>query len=505
MKKYILYTVAICILAIWSCSEDTIDEIGFGKITGKVISKITGEPLQNAKISTSPSSNVVFTDAQGNFVLNNVLADNYSVQAELQSFATGFESAVVTQGNTVNISFELGVATVNNKPPTKPILITPEDNATEVPLEVNFVWTASDPNGDDLTYLLQLRNGTTNDVRNFENLSDTTLVVDNLQLGTNYFWQVSASDDVNEPISSLIGNFKTTTLPNNPYFFVKNIGGNNVIYSGNDDGNVTQNETDIDVLPLTSEGLNSFRPRKNNDINKIAFIRTVGGNNQLFTMNIDGSNVQQVTSTIPIAGFRNDQIGFSWAQSGSKLYYPNFDKLYSINPNGGGATEIYRTTDGSLISEVAVSDFDADLVLIKTNNINGYNVRIFTVNISTDMTQDIILQNEMGAAGSIDITANADQVLYSRDISGSQNSIYRLFASRMFIYNIALGTVSEIETDVVTGQNDFDARFSPSEGGVIFTRAASNVNSQKSIYQLQFGVNIDDNQLFTQSFMPDWE
>ena len=505
MKKYIAIIVSLIFFIIWGCSEDTIEEIGFGSITGSVISSISGEPLQNVKISTTPSSNVVFTDAEGNFTISNILVDTYSVQAELQTFQTGFESAVVTQGNSINISFELGKSTVTNTAPTAPILIAPLDKTTEVPLEVNFIWTASDPNDDALTYTLQLRDGNTDDVRFFENLKDTTLVVDNLELATNYFWQVSASDNVNDPVSSLIADFKTLTLPNNPYLFVKNINGNNVIFSGTDDGSMTGNNTDVGVLRLTSESLNSFRPRKNVVVNRVAFIRTVGGDNQLFTMNIDGSNVNQVTTTIPVAGFRNDEIDFCWALRGSKLYYPNFDKLYAIDPNGGGATVIYQTTDGSLISEVQVADFNDDLLLLKTNDISGYNARIFTARISTGMTQNVILQNVAGAVGSIDITANADRVLYSRDISGSQNSQYRLFTSRLFIYDFALGIETPVDTDAVVGQNDFDARFSPSEGGLIFTRAQNNTNAARSIYQLQFGSSMDDDQLFTQSFMPDWE
>lgn len=506
MKKYTIVGILCVLLGIYSCSEDTIDVVGDGTITGTVIDKVSGEPLQNAKISTTPASSTVFTDAQGDFTIPNVPVDNYAVQAELENYTTGFESAIVTDGNTVNVAFELQVSSSNNRPPTAPILLSPEDESTENPLEVVFLWTASDPNGDELEYTLELRNGSSNEIQRFENLTDTTLTVGSLQLATRYFWQVSASDDVNAPVSSTVSEFTTLSSPDNPYLLVKKINGNNVIFSGNEDpDNDPDDDVDVNLLQLTSENFNSFRPRRNTTVEKVAFMRTVGGNTQLFTMNLDGTALDQVTSNIPIAGFRNDEIDFCWAANGSKIYYPNFDKLYEINPDGGGATLIYQTPDGSLISEVESPEFDSDLVLLKTNNFNGYDVRIYTVRLSTQEEQYVVLEDTPGAAGSIDITANGNRVLFNRDVSGSQNNQYRLFDSRLFLYIVDEEVISEIMTDRVAGENEFDASFSPSEGGVIFVRALSNVTSQKNIFTYVFGQNTDDDLLFTDAFMPDWE
>lgn len=64
--------------------------------------------------------------------------------------------------------------------------------------------------------------------------------------------------------------------------------------------------------------------------------------------------------------------------------------------------------------EVAIPEFDNDLLLLKTNDLNGYSVRIFTYTLSTDTVETVILEGELGAAGSIDITVNATKVLYTR-------------------------------------------------------------------------------------------
>jgi hypothetical protein len=63
-----------------------------------------------------------------------------------------------------------------------------------------------------------------------------------------------------------------------------------------------------------------------------------------------------------------------------------------------------------------------------------------------------------------------------------------------------------LATDVVTGENDIDPRFSPSEGDIIFTRVDSNTGAIPSIFLFELGGNNpDDDELFTASEMPDWE
>ncbi len=510
MKKHLTYIVIACFTLLIGCSEDTIDVVMYGTLKGKVIDKESGEPLDNAKITTNPASTTVFTDSSGNFTIQKVAVDDYSVQAELAGYVSGFEAVSVSENNTSEVSFELSVSNTQNLPPSIPILVTPEDGAEEQPLEVQFIWEASNSEADELSYTLDLRNGSTNEMQVFEVGQDTTFTVSNLQLATKYFWQITVSDNDNDPVVSSISEFKTLTLPDNPYLFVKKENDNLVIYSGAEDpdvGNGQEPEPDFNVLKLTSENSNSFRPKKSNILNKIAFLRNTGGNTHIYTMNIDGTNVTQVTSQKPVAGFRTDELEFTWALNDSKIYYPHFDKLYSINSDGGGFTLEYTTIDGAFISEVAVPEFDDDLVLLKTNNSSGYNVRIYTARLSTNSEETIILANVQGAAGGIDISANADKVLYTRDIDEAQNSSYRIFNSRIFLYTIGNpNPATQIVTEVVTGENELDAKFSPSEGGIIFTRVKNNFGAKPDIFSMIFDQqSANDQLLFTNSYMPNWE
>lgn len=492
----LLFTVFI------SCSEEGFTENGVGSIRGAVVEDGTNIPLPNVKITTVPASNTVFTNDLGFFFIENVPTGDLSVQADIDEYLAEFQAANVVDGEETNVVFELTKSNANNRPPTAPLLIAPADNATEVGFEVEFIWSASDPDGDELSYILELRNGTTDEIAIFETGQDTTVAVSGLQLATNYFWQVSAADELNDPVSSSLSEFTTITVIDNPFLFVKNEGGNNVIYSGGE----TLEEVDVNLLPLTDSGVNSYRPRRDYTVEKIAFLRTVGGNDHLFTMNFDGTDVAQITSNIPVAGFRDDQIDFAWAQNGQKIYYPNFDKLYQIDVDGGGASLLYQTTDGSIISEVDVPDFDQDLLVLKTNNLQGYDVRIFTYRISTALEETVVLENMPGAAGGVSIDANSQTILYAYDTSGSQNISYRRFSSRIFLFDMATATPTELVTDVATGQNDLDPRFWPSEGGVILTRKNTNETSIPNILKINFdGSTGDDQQLFTRASMPDWE
>lgn len=489
-----------------SCSEDTIQDELTGGLTGTVISSEDNMPLSNVKITTNPSSSTAFTDDNGFFSLLNITVDDYSVMAELEGYDTAFEGAAVISDEIATVAFELDLSSIDNDPPTAPSLLLPLDGADDLEREVLFVWSASESNAEELTYDLELRNAFTNEIENYTIVQDTTFTVSELDLGATYFWQVTVSDDDNPPVSSTISEFSTLAFPSNPFLFVKKEGDNSVIYSGagaEDDGN---SQVDVNLFQLTDDGTNSFRPRKNNLAQRIAFLRTVGGSTHIFTMDLTGENVQQVTSSIPVSGFRQDELDFTWSPNGDRLIYPSFDTLYSINADGSGLTEIYQTTDGSFISEVDIQEFDADVLLLKTNNINGYNVRIFTARVSTGLEETVVLQGLQGAAGGVQISANGDRILYSRDTSNSQNPQYRIFSSRLFIYETASAMSLALNTDVITGENDLDPRFSPSEGNVIFTRVDNNAGAIPSIFLFELGGNNpEDDELFTNANMPDWE
>ncbi|WP_296319989.1 carboxypeptidase-like regulatory domain-containing protein [Winogradskyella sp.] len=472
MNRYIKITVIFIVsLVLVNCSEDAVDNLAKGTLTGIVVTNGTNLPLENVKISTNPSSSTVFTDAQGEFIIEDISVDQYSVQAELDGFLSGFEAAEVTEGSTVNVVFELDVETANNRPPTTPILITPADNAIDIPLDTQLVWSSSDPDGDEISYTIEIRNNFDEEVLSFSTVNDTMVDITGLRFGLKYFWQVGAKDTVNEDvIQSEVSAFETINAPENRHVFVRKIGGNNVIFSVDTSGN---------ELQLTSSSSNSYRPRQNTVANKIAYLSNSGSETHIFTMDLDGSNVQQITSQVQVNGFDLEEIDFAWTQNGGRILYPNFDKLYSINVDGTGLFEVYQTTDASLITEVSISA-DESITALKTNDISGYNVSIFTIDGSGSVV-DIVLSGVSGAAGGLDISVNNQFILYWYDVSGFESSNYRQLDSRIFLYTRSDGNVDDLSDDKVAGTNDFDCRFTPNEAEVIFTNTSNDGVSQHNV------------------------
>lgn len=498
MKKTTLLFISLFACLLTGCSEDTIDVSAMGTITGTVVLEGTNDPLENVKISTNPATSTVFTDENGSFILSDVSPGDYSVQAMKEGLQTQFEGATVLPEAEVNVIFEMISKNSANKPPSTPVAINPEDGVNDVAPKVDFAWDATDPENDSLTFILEIRNSSNADILTFSNIKDTTYTVDGLQYGRKYFWQIEVTDGFNEPVLSPIFSFETLDFPdsNNRFLYVRTIAGNNVIFSSDELGN---------ELQLTSSTTNSFRPRKNNNVHKIAFLRTVGAQTHLFTMNFDGSQELQVTSTIPVNGFNLNRVDFSWANDGASLIYPNFSELYRIQSTGGGNSMIYQTPDSKFITEVNVSADDSMMALV-TNDPDGYGASIYTIDMAGNKLVTV-LENAPGAMGGIDLSVNNQYLLYSYDVSGFESPQYRQLNSQLFIYDLQAGTKQNISDEKLNGTLDQDPRFSPNEAQIIFSNTSNDGLSPSNIYKTNItnSTELTRTLLFENTQMPDWE
>ncbi len=493
MKK-IFYTLFF-LVALISCSEDKVDTFVTSEISGTVVSKDDNEPIENVKISTQPNSQTVLTDANGAFVLDQVPTGDYSVQAEKEGWITDFEGVTLNE-TPVSIIFELELETSTNEPPVRPVLITPLDQATDVPIEQQFAWVSRDPDPtDELVYTLEIQNENNDEILKVESLTDTVYTVSGLKFGTKYFWQVTVTDSINDPVLSRTSSFTTLNNPENRFHYVQQVNGNNVI--------VSSNETGTTRFTLTDENLNSFRPKKNNQAGRIAFMRTIGGETHIFTSDLSGDDIQQVTQSVPIAGFNLNEVEFDWSTNGSQIIYPSFDKLYRINADGSGLELIYETGDGSLITKCAWSN-DGSFIALTSNNLEGYDARIFTIDTDGNLTQ-IILSGLTGAVGGIDISIDGTQVLYTYDESGFEDNTYRRLDSKIFLYTLATSAVSDLSIDKPAGTNDFNPRFSPNNASIIFENTSNDGISPVEILRRNTSGSGNRIPLFQNAMMPDWQ
>ena len=493
--KYI-HIIGMTLLAmLFSCSEERITEADFGSIEGKVVNGIDFSPLANVKVSTTPGTSVVFTDKDGNFKISKAIVGNYSVQTQIENYTSKSEQATVNAKGTASIVFELKPSTAtNNKSPLTPTLLFPLDNDINQNIGLNLTWSDSDPDNDKLTYGITLRNDASSDVIVYSNIISPIFTPSGLAYSTKYYWQVSASDGINPVVWSSVRSFTTKSFPNNRFLFVKKVNNNNVIYTGDELGN---------ELQITPADANSWRPRKNNQSKKIAFIRASGSQNHIYTMNPDGSGVFKVTNAVPVAGFNSEFINFSWNTSGNQILYPYFDKLYRINSDGTGLTKVFQTPNGKFISECDWS-FDGNKIALKVNDTNGYNAEIYVINTSGEVINTVI-SGITGAIGGLNFSATGKKLLFTRDVSGFEEINYRQLDTRIFECNFDSGFTSEIDVEKASGTLDLDVRYSPNDAEVLFLSTSNDGFSTNRIMKFTLGLTLSRKLLFSGVIMPDWE
>lgn len=498
MKTIIQYiSVLLLLLSLSSCSEELVGKVETGTVKGLVVKQGTNEPLKNVKVHTSPTTETVFTGDDGSFIIENIPLGDYSVRAELNGYITSFQGVnLKTEQQVVTVVFEMSDDNSLNSPPSVPVLISPIDNATDQPLEVDLSWSSTDPDSTDvLKYKVVIKNDFDLNVITVNDLTDTHYYLDSLKFGVTYYWQVEVNDGINPPVNSPVFRFKTSTTPNNRFHYVKKHANGNYYI-------VSANETNT-TFPFTTSNSNSWRPRLNQNAGLIAFLRTVGGNAQIFTAKPDGSQEFQVT-TVPVAGFDNAEIDFSWSTNGQDFLYANFNNLYKINKDGSGHQLIYSTPDGSFISEVDWS-YDSSKIAIKTNDANGYSVKIYIIDMLGN-TIKTILQGVTGAAGGLNFSVDGDQLLYTHDVSGHQEPSYRQLDTHIFSYNLLTDVVTDwsVASSKPNGTNDLDPRFSPNNAEIIFMNTSNDNISPRNIEKITMQTS-DRTALFPDAEMPDWE
>ena len=476
-----LLTLTILTIFLFGCSEDLLDGSEQGTLKGSVRLELTNEPLANVKITTNPSTQTVYTDEEGNFeILNSIPVGDYSVKAELNGYVTEVESITISDyEQTVTIVFEMITDETLNQPPTTPELISPENLSTDLENDLTLEWSSTDPDMDTLTYRVLVTNNTTNEIQEFPEWEEDTLDLENLEFGTTYTWQVVVSDGINEEVFSESSQFTIRSNPEYRYHFVQRENGNFIIKSTNLE----------ESIYITNSTNSSWRPHKNNIAQKVAFLQTIAGQTHLVTADLNGANPHQV-SQAPVNGFRPDIMDFDWNTTGSQFIFPSFDKLYKVNYDGTGQTQIYQTTDGQFITKCSWS-YDGSKIAIVTNNINGYDAKIIILSGNGSFLETIF-EGHLGAVGGLDWSITGDRLLFTHDISGYQDADYRQLDSHIMVYNFNDQITTDISllSEKPIGTIDIDPQFSPNDAEIIFTNTPNDLFSVKSIYIID--LNDDD-------------
>lgn len=491
--KSILIFLSVFLL-LFCCKENTIQPDLVGNIIGVVLDADDNTVIIGASVTTSPATNALVTDNTGKFQYTDIPIGNYIITVSKNNYEKTTVSILVRDGETTTPTILLSKSTTSNNPPEKPTNPFPETSAVNQPVELKLMWSASDPDANDSlwfdVYLYESNNPL--QIKIASDITDTTVSVENLKFNTTYFWQVVVKDSITNTNGS-IWSFTTMNVPDNHIFFATNRDGNFEVYS--------LDTTDNSSIRLTSNSWRDWYPRLNPSRTKIAFVSDEQVNPQIFTMNKNGSDILRIT-TIPIAGYYNNGIGFSWSPDGGRLIYPNYNKLYSIDQLGANLTQIatapadrnFRETDWSpannkiVVLTVGEYPYDSEIYLMDANGNN--------------MT--LILSNLPGCMESPSFSVDGNSIMFTRDISGYESQDGRQLDSHIFIMDISGTDSTDISLNKPTGTNDLEPRFSPDGANVIFTNSSNVPGSQSDIWIM----NADGSnriKIFENAIMPEWK
>ena len=495
-SKNILYIIFLLILTLMlllsSCQEDTIQPETFGNISGTVLDANYNTPVVGASVTTTPPTNSLVTDSSGKFQYKDITTQDYTIIVTKNNYDKSAVSVQVKDGETTSPIILLNKSISNNTAPNEPSNPFPEENATDQPVALSISWSASDPDQNDTlsfdVYLYESNNPAKTEIAS--DIADTTVLIENLQYNTTYFWQVIVKDGK----ASTNGNtwsFTTMGLPDNPYIFASNKDGNYEIYSSD----TTSNST----VRLTYNSNRDWWPRFSPNKLKIAFISDAQVDQQIYTMDADGSNIFKVT-TIPVAGYHNNGIGFSWSPDGGHLIYANYNRLYMVDQFGANLTQIatapadrhFRETDWSVNNKIVVltigeNPYDSEIYIIDANGSN--------------MT--LLMDNLPGVMEGPSFSPDGNKIVFTRDVSGYEVPSGRQLDSHIFILNIDGSDTLDISFNKTAGTNDLHPRFSPDGAKIIFENTPNDGSGSKDIWIM----SIDGNgrqKIISNGEMPDW-
>ena len=105
-----------------------------------------------------------------------------------------------------------------NDPPMSPTDPEPENESTNIDINIIISWTCTDPNGDPLTYDVYFeKNDPTPELKVSENQSVPYYdLPDPLDYDSYYYWRIVAWDEYDAGNSGPVWHFKTGSAPNNP-------------------------------------------------------------------------------------------------------------------------------------------------------------------------------------------------------------------------------------------------------------------------------------------------
>lgn len=484
-------TILLAVFLFTTCSEDKVDPLFLGTIHGIVVTKSTGNPVKEVEITTAPATSVVYSNDKGVFQITDVPEGEYTVITKAEGYSRESIKVKVVRNATTDVGIKLVGSSLLAPAPVNPV---PAGGATNQPLSVTLRWSVSNTSGDTLTYNVTVyESNNVTPLAEALQLTDTTLVLEDLKYNTSYYWNVDVVSSTGYVTSGEIWRFHTIPFPDNRIVFVSEKSGNYEVYSSDAAGAAP--------VRLTYTGSYELKPLFSSKRDLIAFSANKNVDYHIYTINKDGSGIRQVT-TLPIAGFHNQGIGFSWSPDNGRFIYSHYNKLYRIDRTGANLTLI-ATAPANRNFRTCHWTSTGNKIVVETVGSTIYESEIYLMNANGSDTVRLV-DDLPGIIQSPSFSIDGREVMYTRDASGYESADGRQLNAHIYIKNIESGELTDISRNKPDGTNDLQPRFSPDGAKIIFVNAPNDGTGKKSIWIM----NKDGTErklLFEDAEMPHWQ
>jgi Tol biopolymer transport system component len=385
---------------VYSLTAKATDNLGATTISGAVnvtVNVVNSPPSVGISL---PANNAIFT-APANLTITATAGDPDGTISQVQFYSgttligtANSTPFTITWNNvsagsytlTARATDNLGAATTSsavnivvNSAPTISIISPTNNSAFTPPATIAINVAVADSDGS---------------VTKVEFFDGPTKVGETLSSPFNFNWAVvpagshnltaQASDNLGATTASSVVAFNVLPPPGGRITFTTNRDGNDEIYSMNLDGS--------NPVRLTNNAAIDSYSRWSPDGSKIVFASERDGNSEIYVMNADGANQTRLTNNISFDGYA------SWSPDGGKIAFAGDRdgnrELYVMNPDGTGQTRLTNngatdslpmwSPDGTRLA--FHSNRDGGMMEVYVMNADGSGQTRLTNNPATDFT-----------------------------------------------------------------------------------------------------------------------
>lgn len=487
-------------LGLWQCKEQPYDVVLYGSLEGTIISEYDNAPIRNVKITTSPTSETVYTDSVGHFSIEEVPSGDVTVTASKDGYTSTTEKLTVTEKETSTISMYLPKDATTNPADDAITLKNPSDGVVDQPVNLTFTWQFNDTtykNSPIDVSLVTINAATLEEKTWVANTRDTSYTVNGLKYNTSYLWYLKVEAEGTYIGKTSNRRFQTQAVPKNLLVYAKVFNNNYEIFSYDSTTQINYQITDFPAK--------DWYPRKSPTEDKVAFVSNRSTENLIYTMTLDGRNLTQVSpKDKPVTGYNNNGTGFAWSPDGGYIIYPHNNQLIKVNKEGYDATVIATAPAGRNFWYCDWSRYGHKIV-VQTVGDNIYDSEIYVMD-DDGSNMHLLVGNEPGRTDSPTFSFDGQTVYFTHSTKDFADGTQ--IDAHLYQINIDGTGEQEIDLGLSAGECVFNPRILAAGVGLTYSVGIGTIGP-RNIYTAYLQTNTDGSisgatEQIIQGDMPDW-